>query len=178
MLCVHQNLKCVIQKQEPSHENRDMFVSVTQLSYIIILKYIIRTITYTEYFTCKHFMLIFIFWHQMRKCTALQGAKFSFLTRQYMCQPIMAILLQQCWGFSYCFSFMGGGGKSLHKKVQSHNLNPCVLQTILVINSSAKELSFLFSYCILQSLVYSMLQHLKFCCPVHWQQVSGTPRSV
>jgi hypothetical protein len=41
---------------------------------------------------------------------------------------------------------MGGGGRSLHEKVQSHNLNPCVLQTASRYNSSAKELSVLFSF--------------------------------
>lgn len=91
-------------------------------------------------------MLIFIFRCQISKCAALQGARFNFLTRQHMCQPITVFLLQHCWGFPYCFSLMEGGGRRLREKVRSHNLNPSILQTAPRIIYSAKELSVLFLF--------------------------------
>lgn len=123
-------------------------------------------------------MLIITFWCQISKCVALQGARFNFLMRQHMCQPITDFLLQQFWVFSYCFSLMGGGNRSLHEKVQSRNLNTCILQTAPRINSSANELSvlFLFSYPTVSSLQHD--PNFKFCCPMHWQQGSGSPQSI
>jgi hypothetical protein len=73
----------------------------------------------TEYFIRKHFMLIFTFWCQMSKCAALQGKRFIFLTRQQMCQPITAFLLQQCWGFFLLFFFNREGVRVCMEKFNS-----------------------------------------------------------
>jgi hypothetical protein len=44
---------------------------------------------------------------------ALQGAGFNYLTTQQMCWPIMAILVQPCWGVFPLFLLC------LHEKIKS-----------------------------------------------------------